>query len=331
MHLEPTHDQRALAAGLRDLLQHRFPLAHVQALADGAAFDPDTASAPAGGGTFDPEGWAALAEAGVFSLRVPEGAGGVGLGMAEAVLVFEELGRALVPGPLVATHLAHLAAPHAGWGAVAWLDAVARPLLLAHPDAVGTVLVAGGDALRAVHRADVGVSPVARPLDPLTLLAEVTSLPAGEPVTADVGRLRHEGAVLTAALLVGIAGAVTEQATAYARQRQQFGRPIGAFQAVKHLCADMLVRTEVARAALHSAAVHLDDPQVGEVPRAVRSAKLLAGEAAVANAKAAIQVHGGTGFTWEAPLHLYLKRALVLEHDFGPAREHAAALGAALQ
>jgi alkylation response protein AidB-like acyl-CoA dehydrogenase len=99
----------------------------------------------------------------------------------------------------------------------------------------------------------------------------------------------------------------------------QFDRPIGSFQAVKHILADMLVRAEVARAAVYAAGVHLDDSMGAEAARAVAGAKLLAGEAAVANAKASIQVHGGMGFTWEAVPHLYLKRAAVLATSFGSA------------
>ena len=126
---------------------------------------------------------------------------------------------------------------------------------------------------------------------------------------------------------------------AYAKERHQFGQPIGAFQAVKHICADMLVRAEVARAAVQAAACLADAPDVAAaeaeaagctaaemVDRAVMGAKLLADEAALANARAAIQVHGGMGFTWEVPLHLHLKRARVLATSFGTRAELAAAV-----
>ncbi len=128
---------------------------------------------------------------------------------------------------------------------------------------------------------------------------------------------------------------------AYAKERQQFGTPIGSFQAIKHMCADMLVRAEVARAAVHAAACLLDAPDVVDteaaaagctpdqlLDRAVGGAKLLADEAALANARAAIQVHGGMGFTWEVPLHLHLKRARVHSTTFGTPAEQAAALAA---
>jgi alkylation response protein AidB-like acyl-CoA dehydrogenase len=153
----------------------------------------------------------------------------------------------------------------------------------------------------------------------------VQELPAGVqvagPDTAAAWRL--EGATLAAALLLGLAEAVTDLAVAYAKDRRQFDRPIGSFQAVKHILADMLVRAEVARAAVYAAGVHLDDPDVGDVQRAVATAKLMAGDAALANGKACIQVHGGMGFTWDVDAHLYLKRARVLDTVFGSTQSQA--------
>jgi alkylation response protein AidB-like acyl-CoA dehydrogenase len=176
-------------------------------------------------------------------------------------------------------------------------------------------------------------------LDPLTPLWRIDALPAGEPPRGDVGSLWRDGALLTAALQVGHAAETLDLAVAYAKERQQFGTPIGSFQAVKHLCADMLVRAEVARAAVHAAACLADAPDVVDaeaavagctpgqlVDRSVGGAKLLADEAALGNARSAIQVHGGMGFTWEVPLHLHLKRARVRSTTFGTAAEHAAAL-----
>ena len=103
----------------------------------------------------------------------------------------------------------------------------------------------------------------------------------------------------------------------YAKHRRQFGRPIGGFQAVKHLCADMAVRAEVARCAVQAAAVTADQPDVGDPSRAAAGAKLLADEAALANGRSCIQVHGGMGFTWEVPAHLAFKRSRVLATQFG--------------
>ena len=157
----------------------------------------------------------------------------------------------------------------------------------------------------------------------------------------DDGSLFRDGALLTAALQVGHAAEALDLAVAYAKERQQFGTPIGTFQAIKHMCADMLVRAEVARAAVHAAACLADQPDVVDaeaaaagctpgqlVDRAVGGAKLLADEAAIGNARSAIQVHGGMGFTWEVPLHLHLKRARVHATTFGTPAERAGALAA---
>ena len=142
--------------------------------------------------------------------------------------------------------------------------------------------------------------------------------------------IRLEASALTAALLVGIATAETDLAVAYAKERRQFGRPIGSFQAVKHICADMLTRAEVARAAVYAAGVHLDGHGDGDTARAVTGAMLLASEAAFANGKACVQVHGGMGFTWEIDAHLYLKRAAALIALHGGADTYAEEMAAAL-
>ncbi len=99
---------------------------------------------------------------------------------------------------------------------------------------------------------------------------------------------------------------------------------------MKHICADMVVRAEVARAAVDAAACVLDDPSTGELTRALSGAKLLANEAAITNGKSATQVFGGMGFTWEVDVHLYLKRAWVLDTHFGSIDHHADALAATL-
>ncbi|MDZ4828546.1 MAG: acyl-CoA dehydrogenase family protein, partial [Actinomycetota bacterium] len=137
------------------------------------------------------------------------------------------------------------------------------------------------------------------------------------------------GAVLTAAFQLGLADRCTEMSVAYAQEREQFDRPIGSFQAVKHILADMLTRTEVARAAVYAAGAHLDVPDFGNVDRSIAGAKVVAGEAAIANGKAATQVHGGMGFTWEVDVHLYLKRAWVLDTHFGSADASADAVSSA--
>lgn len=262
-----TEDQRALRRGVRELLARLFDREALRAAVDAPSLDRGL--------------WRELGAAGFFALRLPEAEGGVGLGLPEAVLVFEEAGRALLPGPLVSTHVAAGAVPGAAEGTVVVTDA-------------SEGLVPWLDEADVV-RADVGGAVPVRSVDPLTPLHRV---PGTGGATAVVSVL------LTAAEQVGSAAATTDMAVSHARTRVQFGQVIGGFQAVKHLCAGMLVRTELARAAVWAAAV------TGEAVE-IAGAKLLADEAATRNARDCLQVHGGMGFTWEADVHLHLKRAWV--------------------
>ncbi|MBT2398584.1 acyl-CoA dehydrogenase family protein [Streptomyces sp. ISL-100] len=294
-----TDDQRALQAGVRELLEGRFGRERLRAAVDKPGPGPDA---------LDRALWRELGDAGFFALRLPEEDGGVGLGLPEAVLAFEEAGRALLPGPLVATHLAAGTVPGAATGEtvvtrvdgelVEWLDASDHVL---------------GNASGAV--------PV-RSVDPLTPLHRLPGDVLGQ-VRRDVPRNVPEAALLTAAEQLGSAARTTEVAVQYAREREQFGRPIGAFQAVKQLCAQMLVRAEVARCAVYGAAVTGD-------PVEIAGAKLLADDAAVRNARDCLQVYGGMGFTWEADVHLHLKRAWVRAERWQTAGDAAETLAAAL-
>ena len=313
-------DQEALQEAVRKLCEGRFPMDRVRALAELGGVDRPL--------------WRELADAGVFSLRLAEEDGGTGLGMAEAALVFEELGRALVPGPLAWTNLAAGLVPGAAEGerVVGGIHRQEEPLLVEHLDAIDVLLAVDDDGLWEVDRARLSARPVAWPLDPLTPVHVAGGLLRGERrgVPAAAVRWRLEGAVLTAAFLLGMAAVLTERSVEFAKEREQFDRPIGSFQAIKHLLADMFVRTEVARSAVYAAAVNLDEAALGPPARAVAGAKLLAGEAATLNAKTATQVHGGMGFTWEVDVHLYLKRAWALDTAFGTGDTHADAVAALL-
>ncbi|MET8680076.1 acyl-CoA dehydrogenase [Streptomyces sp. NPDC004647] len=331
--------------------------------------------------------WRLLGRAGVFGLRLaedhPSGAG-AGLGPAETVLIFEEAGRALVPGPLVATHLAAGLVEGAATGdavvTVLDLSGTGRPphtpagegasVLVEHLAAADAVLVvdsgtayvlpvtacasdAASDVVSGLASHVVsGVGPGATPgtlagfaaepmrsVDPLTPLHRVSCAavagPGPDTAPGEDPRLPEpltlpgetiwprEAVLLTAALQLGSAGRTVEMAVRYAGEREQFGQPIGAFQAVKHLCAQMLVRAELARSAVYAAAVtgNADDTAV---------AKLLADEAAVRNARDCLQVHGGMGFTWEADVHLHLKRAWLRAGQWQSAAESEEALAESL-
>lgn len=311
-------DQIALQGSLRSFCRGRLALETLRELERKGAFDRAL--------------WRELAEMGVFALRLPEARGGVGLGAADAVLVFAELGRSLAPGPLAWTQLAAPLVEGAATGevVVGGLDLAGPqpgPLLIEHAESLDVLLVLRRDGLERLdaRRALGGAEPVTVPLDPLTPLHRVAALPPGERIgdSAAAARLRLEGAALVAGQLLGVAEAALELAVDFAKTREQFGRAIGSFQAVKHLCADMFVRQELARAAVWAAGATLDDPGVGDAARAVAAAKITAGEAALRNTRASIQVHGGMGYTWETPVHYYFKRGWVLESLFGTCEEHA--------
>ena len=299
MDFELTPDQVDLQDGVRKMLEGRFPMETVRGLEASDGVDRAL--------------WQELADAGVFTLRVPEDAGGVGLGTAESVLVFEELGRACVPGPLVASEIASTNE------VVGIVERRRAPISIEYLGVLDRLLVVTEKEVAEVDPTSLKAERVRDPLDPLTPVWTVDSLPIGDQVGDEElsARIRLNGALLTAALQLGLSEAVLDASVAYAKERQQFDKPIGTFQAVKHLLADMLVRTEVARAAVYAAGVTVDDPSVGDAARAVAAAKITAGEAAVKNGKAAVQVHGGMGFTWEVDVHLYLKRAWVLDTNFG--------------
>jgi len=310
-----SEDQEALRAGIRSFCDGRMPVDSLR--------ERDKTG-------FERALWGELAEMGVFSLRQPEDQGGIGLGSADAVIVFAELGRRLVPGPLLWTHLATGLVEGAGSGeaVVGGVEVPRRasdPILVEHFDQLDALLVVREDGIDLVAPGTLSARPVATPLDPFTPLHHVAALPEGDRIgdAAAAARLRLEGAALAAGQLLGIAEMSQELATEYAKKREQFGRPIGGFQAIKHILADCYTRQEIARAAVYAGGATLDDPGVGDVARAVTTAKLVAGEAAMKNARACIQVHGGMGYTWEIPAHYYLKRTWVLENVFGDVAEHA--------
>lgn len=350
--------------------------------------------------------WKELAEMGVFGLCVPDEQGGAGLGWVEAMVVFEELGRSLVPGPLAATFLAaqHLPEAASGEAVVTMLDAEVRPVMVEHPDFADTLAVIDGETVRIVGwsaesagneqnnlagKAEKnGSSPEsnehenADPLDPLTPVVRLDEAVFGElleratqigdiagvagatdtessgvaatvessseadtrkfarrveyaegsadaeslgesEATSSAALWRMRGAALVAAQQLGIAAGATASAVTYAQERKQFDKPIGQFQAVKHLCSDMLTSVEVARAAVYFAGALLDDPSFGDAERAVSAARLMASDAANLCGRNCVQIHGGMGYTWEMDAHLYLKRAWVLDMTLASPDEHA--------
>jgi alkylation response protein AidB-like acyl-CoA dehydrogenase len=284
-----------------------------------------------------PETWTVLAGMGFFALLRP-GDRGFGGGMVEAAIVSEELGAHLATGPLLWSAIAAVVVDDAADGAtrVTGLDVTApavAPFVVEHPAEADVLLIVRDDAVERCPTRTLADPIDGAPFDPLTPALAFPALPRGDVIggPGEAALLRRAGAIIAAAQLVGVAQGALDVATNYARERQQFGVPIGSFQAVKHLLADMYVRTELARSATYAAAALYDDPPVGDAASATSAAKLLAGEAALANGRTAVQVLGGMGFTWEMAPHYFLKRAWVLEQSFGTGDDHALAMSAALE
>lgn len=315
MDFRVTEDQEAMCQGIRSFCDGRM------------SFDAvvEQAEKPLDRGL-----WADLAELGVLSLRIPESDGGLGLGMTEAVLVFAELGRRLVPGPLIWSAIVAPLLPGVSEGKVVVtgldrLRASSDPLLIEHLEGSDTLVVIEAAGVRSIETKTLQAEAIDAPLDPLTPLHHAKQLPAGGPLgDAEMSsRLWGEGALLAAAMQLGIARATLEYATEYALEREQFDRPIGSFQAIKHMLADMLVRSEQAQAAVYAAAATADGRGVDELDRTISTAKLIAGDAAHKNARGCVQIYGGMGYVWEMPPHFYLKRTFVLDSVFGTMDEHA--------
>jgi 3-oxochol-4-en-24-oyl-CoA dehydrogenase len=285
-----------------------------------------------------PATWPAMAELGWLGLHVSEAHGGSGYGLPELVVVVEQLGRELAPGPFVPTVVASAAIAAAATpeqaarflpglvdGSTPAGIALASDLTVSGGTASGDagvvlggglaelIVVVSGDDLLVIERGAAGVE-VAVPanVDRSRRSARVSldSAPV-EVVTGGRRALLDLGRLLLAAEASGIAHACTDQAADYAKVREQFGRQIAMFQAVKHHCANMFVAAELATAAVWDAA---RAAQAGgdQFTYAAAIAATLAVPAAYDDAQLDIQVHGGIGFTWEHDVHLYLRRAVAI-------------------
>jgi alkylation response protein AidB-like acyl-CoA dehydrogenase len=276
-------------------------------------------------GVPDPAGaWTGAAALGMFALGLPEEAGGADCPVVEEALVFRVLGRQLAPvgflGSVLGARLAHGAGDKelrdaivAGTQTVAVAFPAGTDLLVTGPADADHVLLADGEpTLVTGHLDGVAVDS----LDPSTPLHRVPAARISTRISGDVGPL---GTILVAALLTGIAETARDLAVGYAGERVQFGRPIGANQSIKHLCADMAVNCEAASSLLAFAALALRDGRPDRTFQ-VAAAKRVATAAAIDNARTAIQIHGGMGFTWEHDCHLLLTRAHLLDQLFGSVR-----------
>jgi len=313
--------------------------------------------------------WRGLADLGATGLLVPEGHGGAGMGMVDAAVVVEELGRAVHPGPYASSAIGAVSLALAAGDATDHADllpgladgttigtvglyepgrraAWRAPTTVAAPDGSGwrldghkvhvpdalaadllLVTASTPDAALAVFAVDRGapvitITPMPT-VDGSRKQGEVvlTGTPArrlgsgdaSDAVTATVDRL-HAGAVVDG---VGAASRALEISVEYAKERHQFGVPIGSFQAVQHLCADMLRSVELARAAGYYACWAADAADAAERHRAATMALAFATDELYAVGSGAVQVHAGIGFTWEHDIQLFYKRLLTLQQTGG--------------
>jgi alkylation response protein AidB-like acyl-CoA dehydrogenase len=364
MYFDLTDEQQAIKATARDFLAARYKSARIRELAEAEQ-------------GFEQSDWDEMAGLGWPGLALPEEWGGQGLGIVELAVLFEELGYALAPTPLLSSTVAGLALAANGsdeqrerWlrplaagtarGTVALFDAgtpatIGEFEMEAKADGDGVVLdgekvlvmdaasadfllVATADGRRHVVETDadgVTVTPEAS-VDLTRRLHSVRFDGVGVGPEATLSGEQAEylpvlwrACVALAAESTGVAQRTLEMAVSYAKDRKQFGRPIGSYQAVSHRCAQMLLETENSRSAVYGAAWAADaEPE--SLPLAASVAKAYASDAGWRVPDASIQVHGGIGFTWEHDLHFFLKRGKANAATFGDAKWHRERVAAAV-
>lgn len=252
----------------------------------------------------DPVIWQGLAEMGLPGLLVPEEHGGLGMGLLDAVLIARECGRACLAEPLV----------ESAFVMVPWL---------ANKGEIGAFHEIASGEMRPVPAHTIngwqadGEGAALSSVDPLRNLAALPKDASDDP------HLLNLGALMASAQLVGLAEATLDQAVEYSKVREQFGQPVGGFQAIKHKLADVAVALEFARPVLWRAAQAMGD-EIDSAALHVSHAKLVASDAAYLAGESAIQVHGAMGYTYEVDLHFWMKRAWALSGAWGSRGFHAA-------
>ena len=326
MDLMPTADQDAIRDSVRSFLDAELPMSRVRALCG------------AGGDAYAPL-WRAAAGLGFFE----------DYALTEQMVLFEELGRSLAPGPWLGSVLAARVLGSAKHATAAPVSAGEMRVAIC-VDPLGGALSLRGDRLSGRRDAvlgagladaflvvdDAGVLFV--PRENGVTVEAVASLDATNPVgtvrfadapaarlSGDAAGLRRAAIVLACAEAVGGIARTVEMSVEYAKVRKQFDKPIGSFQAVKHRCADMAVRAEVARSATTYTAVSVRDG-AADADFQVAVAKVLCANAYLQNAADNVQNHGGMGFTWECDAHLFVKRSRAFDATIGPRRAQVDAL-----
>jgi alkylation response protein AidB-like acyl-CoA dehydrogenase len=325
-----TDDQREIQRTARSLLAERAKPERVREHAEAR--------------TTDRELWGELSELGWPGIAISEEYGGGGLGRIELSILCEELGRAMAPVPFLPSAMASTLIEHSGspeqrerWlpglasgesvGALGSSSDGTADLVVSAVEADVIVLVEDDGRARLVAAADAEVTPL-EAIDPTRSAARVRAQ-GGEELPGDVAGGVDRSLVAISSELVGVCDRALEMTVAYVKDRKQFGVPVGAFQAVSHRCAQMLLDTERARSATAFAAYSADADPEG-LPEAAAMAKAAASDAGREVTASAIQAHGGIGFTWEADVHWLFKRAQLDAAMLGGGSRHRAHLAAIL-
>jgi alkylation response protein AidB-like acyl-CoA dehydrogenase len=326
-----TDDQRDIQRTARDLLAERATFARVREHAEA--------------GTTDEALWKELCELGWPGIAISEEYGGQGLGTIELSILCEELGRVVAPVPFLASAMAACVIEQAGSDAQRerWLPGLASGetigALASAVDGTAELVVSGAEADvivlveedgsgRLLTPQDAEVNKVAA-IDPTRSAARVSAIDgAGESLEDGCPGLGR-ALVAVSSELVGVCERALEMTVSYVKDRKQFGVPVGAYQAVSHRCAQMLLETEQARS-LAAFAAWTADADPDSLAEAVAMAKAAASQAGREVTAGAIQMHGGIGFTWEADVHWLFKRAQLDAALLGGAGQHRARVAAIL-
>jgi len=282
--------------------------------------------------------WAKLAELGVVGLRASEAAGGMGLDELDLVLLLEETGYAALPEPIVEHTAVALPLLESLRGGDAQVKAAAEGGLLLtvglecsphvnHASSADLMILQKDDSLHLLER-DAVETRAQRSVDHSRKLSTVqwqptteSRLARGPEAEREIARALNRGTLGSAAQLVGLARRMLDMTVEYVQQREQFGRPIGSFQALKHMLADTLLGIEVARPVVYRAAYTLSGDR-SEQDVHTSMAKVYAAEAAHRAARTALQCHGAIGYSFEHDLHLWMKRVWAVSSDWGEPRWH---------
>jgi len=317
-----TDDQQAIKRTANEFLASRFK--------------PEKRRELAESGTYDEALWGEIAELGWPGIFIDEEHGGQGLGAIELVILQEELGFALAPTPFFSNVAAGFLIQQAGSDEQKqrWLPGIAsgeargtvgivsngEAPLVPDADSAAVIVLVDGDTATLVEAGGAEVEQ-RDTIDSTRRFSTVRANGGGEALSGDVEAGLDRAEIALAAELVGVAQWTMDAAVAYAKDRKQFDRPIGSYQAVAHRCAQMMLEVESSRSAVYYAGWAADnEPET--VSLAASMAKAYAADAGWRVSASSLQVHGGIGFTWEHDLHFFLKRARTDGHLLGSPRSH---------